>query len=126
MATLEGTVHSVHTLKSDAVGKVQLAEVLFTVTGTYVQADNATLLGVADLIEDSRRNGKTVTMIGVAPSQAATSTDGDVLSLKTVAIDTTAVDFEITLNSPTTEFTNSTALPTLSRPFGIVVAFEES
>lgn len=125
MAVVSGTVHSVHTLKPDAVGKVQLAEVLFTVSGTYAQADNGQLLTVPTLIQNSRRNGKTVTMVGVAPSQAATS-GTDVLSLKTTAISSTTVTFEITLNSPTTEFTDATAVPTLSRPFGIVVAFEES
>lgn len=126
MAVVSGTVHSVHTLKADVVGPVQLAEVLFTASGTYATADNGTLTGVATLIQNSRRNGKTVTMVGVAPSQAASDSSGNYMSLKTCAISTNDITFEITLNSATTEYTNATALPTLSRPFGVVIAFQES
>lgn len=126
MAQVSGTVYSVHTLKADHSGPIQVAEVLFTATGTYAQADNGILAGVAALIQNSRRNGKTVTMIGVAPSQAASDLSGNYLGLKTVAISTNDVTFEITLNSPSTEYTDATALPTISRPFGMSVSFIES
>lgn len=126
MAVVNGTVHSVHTLKADSVGPIQLAEILFTVSGTYAQADNGLLAGIATLIQNSRRNGKTVTMVGLAPSQAANDVNGNYYGLKTVAISTNDATFEITLNSPTTEFTDATALPAQSRPFGIAVAFYES
>ena len=126
MAAVTGTVHSVHTLKSDMVGPIQLAEVLFTVAGTYAQADNGILAGVAALIQNSRRNGKTVTMTGVAPAQAAsTNTAGQYLGLKTVAISTADVTFEITDTHVSTELAAG-AMPAQSRPFGIVVAFQES
>lgn len=134
MAVTSGTVHSVHTLKSNflgggsAVPTVQLAEILFTVSGTYAQADNSILTGIAALITASRRNGKSITLLGAAPSQNATeASDPSIyLGLKTVAVASADVTFEITLASPTTEYTDATALPTLDRPFGIVVAFTEA
>jgi hypothetical protein len=127
MAAVTGTVHSVHTLKSDSVQRVQLAEVLFTVAGTYVQNDNGILAGVATLIQNSRRNGKTVTMVGCAPSQAASksATPSEFLSLKTVAISSADITFEVTDNSDSTEHAGA-AMTAQSRPFGIVVAFTEA
>jgi len=133
MAVVSGTVHSVQTIKSDYIGaltagSVQLAEILFTVSGTYAQADNGILTGVAALIQGSRRNGKTANLLGVCTSQAASkATDpAAFLGLKTVAISTADVTFEITDNSATTEFADATALTAQDRPFGIVVAFYES
>lgn len=127
MAVVTGAVHSVHTIKSDAVGPIQIAEVLFTLSGTYAQADDGILAGVAALIQNSRRNGKTVNMVGVAPGQAAFDpATGNYLGLKTVAISTADVTFEVTLNSHTTEYTDATPLPTISRPFGIAVSFIET
>lgn len=127
MAAVTGTVHSVHTLKSDFAQRVQLAEVLFTLAGTYASADNGILTGVAALIQNSRRNGQTVTMVGVAPAQAASkaSDPTNYMGLKTVAISTADVTFEVTDNSDTTEIADG-AFPAQSRPFAIVVAFTEA
>lgn len=130
MAVSTAVLHSVQTLKSDSVSRVQLAEVLFTIptSQTYAQANNAILTGVAALIQNSRRNGKTVTMIGCAPSQHATQ-DSDAtifLGLKTVAISGADITFEVTLSSDTTEYTDATAMVLQGRPFGIVVAFIET
>jgi hypothetical protein len=125
MAVTSGTVHSVHTLKSESLGPIQIAEIIFTMSGTYAQADNSILAGVAALIQNSRRNGKTVNLMGASPSQAASS-GADYLGLKTCAIATADVTFELTLNSYTTEFTNATAIPTQNRPFGMVVSFIET
>ena len=134
MAVSTAVVHSVQTIKSDYIGvlgagSVQLAEVLFTIptTETYAQADNGILTGVAALISASRRNGKTVNLLGVAPSQSA-SQDSDrtkFFGLKTVAISSADVTFEVTDNHVTTELAGA-AMPAQDRPFGIVVAFYES
>lgn len=129
MAAVTGTVHSVHTLKSDFSSPVQLAEVLFTISGTYSGAsDNGIITGVATLIANSRRNGGgTINMIGVAPSQAASkaSSPETYMSLKTCAISTNDVTFEVTDNSHTTEIADG-AFPAQARPFGIVVSFIET
>lgn len=127
MAAVTGTVHSVQTLRADFAQRVQLAEVLFTLAGTYAAADNGILSGVAALIQNSRRNGKTVTMVGVAPSQAGSkqSDPSNYMSLKTVAISTNDVTFEVTDNSDTTEIADG-AFPAQARPFGLLVAFTEA
>lgn len=127
MAVTSGTVHSVTILKSRSVSESQLAEVLFTMSGTYTQAENSILTGVAALIQNSTRNGRTVTMLGVAPGQAASiQTDGTAMGIKTCAIATDDVTFELTTSNLTTEFANATAIPSQARPFGLLVAFKES
>lgn len=128
MAAVTGTVWSVATTVSDAVTPVQQALVLFTCSGTYAQADNGILAGVAALISASRRNGKTCTLLGCMIGQpASNATDlTKILGLKTVAISTADITFEITDNDYTTEFADATALTAQSRPFGIVVAFTEA
>lgn len=131
MAVVNGTVHSVHTIRADAVGKgvaaLQLAEILFYITsGTYAQADNAQLQGLAALISASRRNGKTITLVDVAPSQAASkSSDGAMVGMKTVALAGADATFELTDSDWTTELGNG-AVPAQHRPFGLLVAFTES
>lgn len=127
MAAVTGTVHSVQTVKSDFDQPVQVAEVLFYLSGTYAQADNGILAGVADLIEASRRNGKQVTMVGVSVSQAASkeSSPASFMSLNTVAISTNDVTFQVTDGDHSTELANG-AMPAQARPFGIHVAFTEA
>lgn len=108
--------------------KLHWALVLFEVTGTYVQADDATVIDVAGAIEDSRRNGKTVTLVDAMFAQAAQKTTdaAGYMGLKTVAVDGNNVDFEITLDSVSSEYTNSTALVGNDCPFGILVSFTEA
>jgi len=129
MAAVNGTVHSVQTLKSDAVDGLQIAEVLFTIpsTETYAQADDGILSGVPTLIQNSRRNGKTVTMVGVMASQRASkqSDPSQYLGLITVAISSTNVTFAVTDNHAATEHA-SAAMTAQSRPFGIAVSFTEA
>lgn len=127
MAVVSGTVHSVDTLVSSAVGPIQVARVQFTLSGTYAQADNGILSGVPTLIQNSRRNGKTVTMRGVMQGQSTTkAADGAIMGLKTVAISSSDVTFEVTNTDHSTEFTDATALPSVNRPFEILVSFTEA
>lgn len=133
MATLNGAVHSVETIRANNVDPLQHAAVYFTVGGTYVQADNANLLGVATLIQNSRRNGKTVTMRTVTLWQPARKESNPALfmALKTVAISTNDVTFEITegATAGTIDFSTELAagaVPAQSVPFGILVGFTEA
>lgn len=128
MAVVSGTVSSVDTVRADSVDALNWALVLFTVSGTYAQADNGILSGVPTLIQNSRRNGKTATMRGVCVGQTASkSSDPSAFcSLKTVAISTNDVTFEITDASHTAELADATTVPTQDRPFGILVAFTEA
>lgn len=128
MAVVSGTVWSVHTTRADAIHGLQEAEILFTVSGTYATGEDGILSGVPTLIQNSRRNGKTVTMRDVMLSTPAQSgvTPTTFLALKTLAISSSDITFEITDNDYSTEYTNATALPALMRPFAIKVAFTEA
>lgn len=128
MAVLSGTVHNIDTLVSRAVSELQVARVQFTISGTYVQADNAKLVGVPTLIQNSRRNGKTVTMVDVMAGTPTTkvSDASKIMALKTLAISSADVTFEITNEDYSTEFTDATALPDVNRPFEFLVAFTEA
>lgn len=127
MAVLSGTVHSVNTVKADALSSLQVAEILFTVSGTYAQADNAILEDVGDLIEASRRNGKAVTLVAGMPSTPATkaSDPSAIMGVKTVAVSSADLTFEITDGDFSTEIAGA-ALPEQDRPFSLLVAFTEA
>lgn len=127
MAVVNGTVHSVATIQADAVDQLQEALVLFTLSGTYAQADNAQLQGVGALIKASRRNGKAVTLVGAMVGQTASKqTDPSVfMSLKTVAIAGADVTFEVTDTDHSTEL-GAGAVPAQARPFGLRVQFYET
>lgn len=130
MAVTSGTVVSVHTVpgKSDAVTGLQVAEILFTMSGTYAQADDSILTGIATLINNSRRQSATITLVdtmrGQPASKAADPTA--IMSIKTVAISTNDITFEITDADYTTEYANATALVAQDRPFSLLVAFTEA
>lgn len=130
MAVLSGTNASVETVPgyADSGTGYQLASVIFNVSGTYVQADNAILSGVPTLIQNSRRNGKPVTMRSVIGGRPATSAADPSVYMwcKTAAISTNDVTFEITLSSYSTEHTDATALPSQARPFELLVGFTEA
>jgi hypothetical protein len=136
MAVVSGTFFSAHVLDEfgGSISPLMAAEVLFTVSGTYAQADNGILAGVPTLIQNSIRNGKTVNMKAVAPSHPATrqANPALMLGLKTVAISTNDVTFEITTTATegtvdmSTEFDDATAVPAQDRPFAIIVFYTES
>lgn len=133
MAVVSGTVHTVDTLMADAVSAVQLARIKFTVAGTYAQADNGQLVGIPTLIQNARRNGKTVTLRGAMLGAPATkNSDPNLLmALKTVAVSSADVTFEITEGATAGVVDYSTelaagAVPAQARPFELIVAFSEA
>lgn len=135
MAVTSGTITNIATVKADtASDTLQHAVVLFTMTGTYAQADNSTVAAVGAAITAQRRNGKTVTLKDVMLWQAARkqSDPGILLGCKTLAVSTDAITFELTLGSSdnvldlSTEFTDATAIPAQSTPFGVLVSFTEA
>lgn len=129
MAVITGTVHDISTVRADvnAAGGVQWALVLFTLSGTYAQADNAQLTSVHTAITNSRRNGKTVTLRDAMLAQPATksSDPSAILALKTVAVSTNDITFEVTDADYTTEHAGAT-ITAQDRPFGVLVAFTEA
>lgn len=127
MAVTNGTVHSVDTLMSEAVSPLQVARIKFTMSGTYAQSDNSLLAGIATLINNSRRNGKTVTLVDAMAGTPATkaSNPAAILSVKTVAISSADLTFELTDGDYSTELANG-AIPAQDRPFEVLVAFTEA
>lgn len=130
MAVVSGTVTNVTTLEGYAgsVQTLQVAQVLFSLSGTYAQADNGIVSGVNTAIQNSRRNGKTVTLVdAMCGWQARKAADpATFLALKTVAVSTNDVTFEVTNNDFSTEFTDATAIPSMSTDFCILVSFTEA
>ena len=128
MAVTYGTITNISTVKANAVTPYQVAEVLFTMTGTYAQADDSQLSAVGVAISNARRNGKTVTLVdaclGQPANKAATLTE--ILAAKTVAISTDDITFELTLDDYTSEYTNATAIVAQNRPFSLLVGFTEA
>lgn len=126
MAAVTGTVANINTLESTAWSGHGVAQIQFNVSGTYATADNGILAGVATLIQNARRNGKTVTMRGVMAGRPALRDDtGAELPLKTVAISTNDVTFEITTDW-STELSNGAMPAHTTRPFSILVLFTEA
>jgi hypothetical protein len=127
MTVTSGTISTVDTLISSAVSPLQVARLNFTMSGTYAQGDNSILTGVAALIAASRRNGRTPTLVDVMLGTPATkaSDPSAFMGLKTVAISSADVTFEITDGDYSTELANG-AIPAQERPFSILVAFTEA
>lgn len=127
MAVTSGTVQTVDTLVSDAVSPLQVARIKFTMSGTYAQADNSILSGIGTLINNSRRNGKTVTLVDCMVGTPATkvSNPAAIMGVKTVAISSADITFELTDGDYSTELAGG-AIPAQDRPFEILVAFTEA
>src|SRR6185369_181131 len=130
MALTSGTVYSVETLRPNITDPYQVAHILFTMSGTYDQSANSSLVGVAALIQNSRRNGKTVTLVNCMPGQLARKDSNPALymGLKTVAISSADITFEITESATagTPDFSTelaAAAIPLQSQPFGLLVGF---
>lgn len=129
MATLEGTVNSVHghtTVTGPAMdssgNRVFCCFVDFTISGTYVQADNATLLAVPTAIEDSLRSGETVTLLDAASAMPGLEA-GTVIDTKTVAVSGANITFELTGADLTTEHA-AAALGTITKPLALFVKYK--
>jgi hypothetical protein len=128
MALTTGTVWpaDVETIRGADSSDLQFARVLFSMSGTYDQSANSSLVGVPTLIQNSRRNGKTVTMRYVTCGGVARkSTNNAIMALKTVAISSADVTFELTDGDYSTEL-GAGAIPAQAAPFSIIVGFTEA
>lgn len=119
-------VAEARTIKSRADSYVQLAEITFTMSGTYDQdaSESVEITNAATLIQNSRRNGKTVTLIGACPGQS-TMYAGTVYLFKTASLSSTTVDATI-FTAAGDEYTDDTALPTFAQQMSVIVAFTEA
>jgi hypothetical protein len=133
MATLNGIALQTSTIESfgGSVTPLCLARVQFNVSGTYAQADNGQLQSVNTIIQNSRRDGKTVTLVDAMCGHPARKlTDPTLMmGLKTVAVSTNDITFEITesatANTPdmSTELADGT-VPSQQTPFELLVSYK--
>ena len=130
MAVVSGAVHSVNGIDGygGQISDLQVVQILFTVSGTYAQADDGILADIPSLINNSRRNGKTVTLVDAMCGHPATkeSDAAETMALTTVTIVGSDITFEITDNDFTTEFADATPVPAQARPFALLVSFTEA
>jgi len=134
MAVVSGTVKEVLIVRNDDSMPLKEAIVFFSLSGTYAQADNGIVSAVPTAIAAKLRDGKTVTMKAVSVGQIAKkSASAGWVGMKTVAISSSDITFELThstANSPdatavdlSTEFTDATAVPAMNGLLGIRVMF---
>ena len=123
----QANVQGIRTVVSDATSGGQVAELIFELSGTYDTgaSESIELTNVDTAIETFRRNGKTVVITGACASQFAQVSAGTEYRLNVTAFSATGVDGTV-LTGASTEYTNSTALPTFTKPFGVMVSFYES
>jgi hypothetical protein len=129
----------VRTLKSDAVGKTQLVELLVDLSGrtAYADTDGITFTGASIIaaILGSRRNAETVriTYLGTydlcpaCPSQDAVGlTDGYNYKLAVTSYNGTTLTCHIVKTAVTESLlaTGTGTLQQFNRPFGIAIAIE--
>lgn len=115
------------TLKSLATSQVQLAEIFVTPTGTYDQSasESIEITNADQAIENSRRNGKSVTLISACGGQSAYDATNDAhYHFKTAVVSTTTVEATIFVVGGSEA--SDAALPTFSGPMSVVVAFTEA
>lgn|SRR5512147_2234936 len=128
MATLEGTVVAVSEFTTTE-GPVKVAsnllimnaKIAFTITGTYAQADDATLLAVPTVINSFTRRSDTIVLIDAAFSQAGDEA-GTAIGASAVAVSGSDIDFQLTGSDMTTEHANA-VLGTITRPITLFVAY---
>ena len=128
MAVLTGTIQDVALVdtpcgpaKDSSGNEIFNALVTFTITGTYVQNDNAQLTSVPTTMATRLAWGKTITLLDVmfaAPGDEA----GTPIGAKTLAISTSTITMELMGGDLTTEHAGA-ALGTVGKPIGLRVCF---
>lgn len=129
MATLSGTITSVALIDTpsgsviDSSGNlVQNAVIHFTISGTYVQADDAQLTGVPAAMRTRMAGGKTPTLISAmfaAPGDEAGTPIG---AGPTITVSGTTLSFPLTGGDLSTEHAGAT-LGTVGKPIAIRVCY---
>ena len=122
-------VAQVVTIKSRADSNVQVCEVFVTPSGTYDQdaAESVEITNIATAIANSKRNGKTATLIGACPGQSTfVTSNGYTYRWYTAVLNSTTVDATIYDDSTTAEYADDTALPTFGQPMSVICAYTEA
>lgn len=132
MAVLTGTITNAvhHTMPLGPVTDSSGNEIMCTlitvnVTGTYVQNDNAQVLLVGTAIENLIRDGKTVGTLLDVSMVAPGDENGTAIGVKTLAISTQTITFELTGGDLTTEHAGA-LLGAFMRDIGLMVTYKRS
>lgn len=121
-----GLVQS-RTLQAGAVSKVQVAEIYASPSGTYDQAasESIELTNAAKAIENSRRNGKTVTLVSAMGGQSAYDAVGAKhYEFRTAVINSGTLDCTV-FEVGGSEMADG-AVPVLNQPMSVIVRFTEA
>lgn len=128
MAVVAGTIQNVHMHETPAGYRangssvpVMSCIVTATFTGTYVQGDNAQISAVKTAIQNSRRDGRTVTLLQAMMEHPGDEA-GTVIGAKTVAVSTADLTMELVGSDLTTEHAGA-ALGTMTAPIGFRVLY---
>lgn len=120
-------VSQARTVISDAYNKIQIAEIFVTPSGTYDQAasESIEITNADQAIENSRRNGKAVTLISACGGQSAYDKTNDAhYHFKTAVVSSTTI--EATIFEVGGSEAADAALPTFEGPMSVLVAFTEA
>lgn len=112
------------TVKSLANSEVEVAEIFVTPSGTYDQsaAESIEITNADQAIENSRRDGKAVTLIDAVGGQSAYDITNDKhYHFKTAVVSSTTVECTI-FEVGGSEHADA-ALPTFNQPMSVLVAF---
>lgn len=128
MATLNPTITQVSIVDGGATSAIRIARVLFTVTGTYDRSASESLevLAVPTAIQNSMRNGKTVTLQSAGSGPAGLigtqeyHCEGVVVSTADVHCTLFKSDIAAGLEHA------DAAIGTFNRPCQLLVAFTEA
>lgn len=129
MAVVSGTIQNIwgHTTvlgpSADSSGNPVLGcFVSATFSGTYSQSDKAAISAVATAIQNSRRDGKTVTLIDAACASAAVT--GTTMGAKATAISTADITCDLSKTTLLVEHDAATVIN--SNPIAFFVLYKLS
>lgn len=139
MAAVTGTIRSVsgfttpegRSQSSDTTPQsVLCCDIFVDFAGTYATADDATIASVATTIQNTRRNGKTVTIIGAGPGQPGFDGTTPMGAIGVLSHTDTSAVTEGTLKCTLSDGTltaehGASLLVAGARPVGIRVTFKE-
>ncbi len=117
----------VRTVRADAATKIQIVEIFYTPAGTYDQAasESIELTNAAAAIQNSRRNGKTVSIIDVLGGQSAYDVAGAKHWSPRAAIFAANIIEHTIFDTDGNEQANA-VLPTYTQPMSVLVAIQEA
>lgn len=134
-ASSQANINTVHTPEGGAYTPMQKAIITFTPSGTYDQdaSESIEITNVDQAIEQSRRNGRTVTLVdAVGWKGARVAATPATLHMPTAVSVQNTNDVYCTIFTLTeasgvgSEYTDDTALPTYQEPMQVLVTFTEA